>query len=171
MPLISRTPLPGHPGPVYLTTGAAGGMELALAPSTGSSPRPHPVLGRFWRCPAADCPTFGRQPAAGAGQPPPALPSGAPLCPRHGDRLIDAGPRPPATTMAVRIDGTVRARFPLPRPARSSSAGPRRSRAASRSATGSATSRPAGSAATTSGFELRDGMISSYYKSCNEVRT
>ncbi|MEV4512890.1 FHA domain-containing protein [Dactylosporangium sp. NPDC049525] len=113
LPLISRTPLPGHPGPVYLTTGAAGGMELALAPSTGSSPRPHPVLARFWRCPAADCPTLGRQPAAGAGQPPPALPSGAPLCPRHGERLIDAGPRPPATTMAVRIDGIVRARFPL----------------------------------------------------------
>ena len=143
-------PLPGHPGPVYLTTGASGGMELALAPSTGSSPRPHPVLSRFWRCPATDCPTFGRQPAAGAGQPPPALPSGAPLCPRHGERLIDAGPRPVAMTMAVRIDGAVRARFPLTsiRPVVVGRAP--RSRAGSPSATGSTTS-PAGSAATTSG--------------------
>ena len=113
LPVVSRVPLPGHPGPVYLTTGSASGMELALAPSTGSTPRPHPVLGRFWRCPAADCPVFGRPPAAGGGQAPPAMPSGAPVCPRHGDRLIDAGPRPPALAMAVRINGTVRTRFPL----------------------------------------------------------
>ena len=48
LPVISRVPLPGHPGPVYLTTGAAGGMELALAPSTGSyapaAPGARPVL-------------------------------------------------------------------------------------------------------------------------------
>lgn len=113
VPVISRHPLPGHPGPVYLTTGAPGGMELTLAPATGSTPRPHPVLQRFWRCPASDCPVFGRAPAAGAGQAPPALPSGAPICPRHGDRLIDAGPRPPATPLAVRINGTVRTRFPV----------------------------------------------------------
>jgi hypothetical protein len=113
LPVVSRSPLPGHPGPVYLTTGAQGGMELALAPSTGSTPRPHPALGRYWRCPATDCPVFGRPPAAGAGQAPPAMPSGAPICPRHGDRLIDSGPRPPAVAMAVRINGTVRARFAL----------------------------------------------------------
>jgi hypothetical protein len=56
---------------------------------------------------------FGRAPAAGAGQAPPALPSGAPICPRHGDRLLDAGPRPAATVLSVRINGTVRARFPV----------------------------------------------------------
>ncbi|WP_432977390.1 FHA domain-containing protein [Dactylosporangium sp. CA-233914] len=113
VPVVSRNPLPGHPGPVYLTTGAPGGMELTLAPSTGPTPRPHPVLQRYWRCPAGDCPVFGRPPAAGAGQAPPALPSGAPICPRHGDRLLDAGPRPPATPLAVRINGAVRARFPV----------------------------------------------------------
>ncbi|WP_432829520.1 FHA domain-containing protein [Dactylosporangium sp. CA-092794] len=113
VPIISRSPLPGHPGPVYLTVGAPGGMELTLAPSAGPTPRPHPVLARYWRCPASDCPTLGRPPANGAGQPPPALPSGAPICPRHGDRLLDAGPRPPAMTLAVRINGNVRSRFPV----------------------------------------------------------
>ncbi|GAA0728103.1 FHA domain-containing protein [Dactylosporangium roseum] len=113
LPVISRVPLPGHPGPVYVTVGARGGMDLTMAPSTGSTPRPHPVLSRFWRCPAGDCPVFGRPPAAGAGQAPPALPSGAPICPRHGERLIDAGVRPPAVPMVVRINGTVRTRFPL----------------------------------------------------------
>jgi hypothetical protein len=113
VPVISRSPLPGHPGPVYLTVGAPGGMELTLAPAIGSTPRPHPVLARYWRCPTADCPVFGRAPAAGAGQAPPALPSGAPICPRHGDRLLDAGPRPAATVLSVRINGTVRARFPV----------------------------------------------------------
>ncbi|GGM80750.1 FHA domain-containing protein [Dactylosporangium sucinum] len=111
LPVVSRVPLPGHPGPVYVTTGGSTSMELALAPVTGSTPRPHPVLSRYWRCPAGDCPMFGRAPAPGAGQAPPALPSGAPICPRHGERLIDAGVRAPAVPMVVRIDGTVRTRF------------------------------------------------------------
>ncbi|MEV8516705.1 FHA domain-containing protein [Dactylosporangium sp. NPDC051484] len=113
VPVITRSPLPGHPGLVYLTASAPGGMELILAPAIGASPRPHPVLARYWRCPAPDCPVLGRPPAAGAGQAPPALPSGAPICPRHGDRLLDAGPRPMATMLAVRINGGVRTRFPV----------------------------------------------------------
>jgi len=112
VPVISRSPLPGHPGPVYLTTGAPGNLELTLAPATGAT-RTHPVLQRYWRCPASDCPVLGRPPSGGAGQAPPALPSGAPICPRHGDRLIDSGPRPPAMMLAVRINSQVRARFPV----------------------------------------------------------
>ncbi|MEV6931289.1 FHA domain-containing protein [Dactylosporangium sp. NPDC051485] len=111
VPVITRSPLPGHPGPVYLAIAGQGGLELSLAPAIGSTPRPHPVLQRYWRCPAADCPVLGRVPAQGAGQAPPALPSGAPICPRHGDRLIDAGPRPLAMALAVRINGVVRSRF------------------------------------------------------------
>jgi hypothetical protein len=44
-------------------------------------------------------------------QPPPSLRSGAPACPRHGERLTDAGPRPAVEVLAVRIDGVVRRRF------------------------------------------------------------
>ncbi|MER7005720.1 FHA domain-containing protein [Dactylosporangium sp. NPDC000555] len=113
VPVITRSPLPGHPGLVYLTTSAPGGMALTLAPVVGASSRPHPVLARYWRCPSPDCPVLGRPPAAGAGQAPPALPNGAPICPRHGDRLLDAGPRPMATMLAVRINGGVRTRFPV----------------------------------------------------------
>ena len=111
LPVVSRAPLPNHPGPIYLTVGAPGGMAFTLAPSTGSSPRAHPVTGRVWRCPAQGCPSFGGPPAAGASQPPPTLPSGAPVCPRHGERLLDAGSRAWAVSMAVRIDGLVRSRF------------------------------------------------------------
>jgi predicted component of type VI protein secretion system len=33
------------------------------------------------------------------------------LCPRHEERLLDDGPRPPAVPVAVRVDGAVRERF------------------------------------------------------------
>jgi hypothetical protein len=72
----------------------------------------------------ADCPSFGATggPFAGGhlsssaradgGQPPPHLaPGGVPVCPRHEERLLDAGPRPPAVPMAARVGGVVVERF------------------------------------------------------------
>jgi hypothetical protein len=44
-------------------------------------------------------------------QPPPRLRGGAPVCPRHDTRLTDAGPRPAAQAVAVRVDGVLRRRF------------------------------------------------------------
>lgn len=86
------------PGPGGLATVGAG---------TPGPPR-SPVLTRVWRCPEPGCPAFG---APSGGQPPPRLPAAAPLCPRHDTRLTDAGPRPPARVLALRIDGAVCGRF------------------------------------------------------------
>lgn len=113
LPAISRTPQPNFPGPVYAAAAASGGVALKLT-TTGSSPRPHAATGRFWRCPTPGCPSFGAPPAAGAGQAPPALPNGVPVCPRHGERLQDQGPRPWTVAMAVRIDGQSRTHFLAP---------------------------------------------------------
>lgn len=65
-------------------------------------------LTRLWRCPEFDCAGFA---APAGGQPPPRVRSGAPTCPRHETRLADVGPRPAARVLAVRVDGTVQARF------------------------------------------------------------
>jgi hypothetical protein len=114
-------------GQPVLTRVAFGGYALrpvadsggaALVPA-GAGPRPgadgsHPVLARVWRCPAPECPSFG---GSGAGQPPPQLApgpgGGVPTCPRHGERLADLGPRPPAVVLVARVDGLVRHRFVL----------------------------------------------------------
>ncbi len=91
---------------------ADGGGAVALVPA-GPGPAPVPdahlrVLARLWRCPVASCPSFGR---VGIGQPPPHLGTGAPTCPRHGERLSDAGARPAVVSLVVRIGGLVRQRF------------------------------------------------------------
>jgi hypothetical protein len=106
--VISRAPMHSHPGPVYVVVPEAGGAGLRPAPSAGPSPRPHPVTSRWWRCPSVGCTSFG---GPNTPQSPPAMPSGAPVCPRHGERLIDAGPRPWTVPMAVRVSGVVRRRF------------------------------------------------------------
>lgn len=86
------------PGPAGLATVGA-----------GTPGPPHsPVLTRVWRCPEPDCPGYG---APAGGQPPPRLRAAAPVCPRHDTRLADAGPRPPARVLALRVDGAVRGRF------------------------------------------------------------
>jgi hypothetical protein len=68
-------------------------------------------LVRSWRCPEADCPSFGehRRP----GQPVPRLLKGVPVCPRHARPLKDDGPRPAEYPVAVVIDDVVRRRFPV----------------------------------------------------------
>jgi hypothetical protein len=107
-------------GQPVLTRARLGGYSLRPAPDGGGAallpdgpgPRPgeaaHPALTRLWRCPAPDCPSFGRP---GVSQPPPRLANRAPTCPRHGEPLADAGPRPAVVVLVVRIDGLVRRRF------------------------------------------------------------
>jgi hypothetical protein len=81
------------------------------------------LLARVWSCPEANCNSFGsggdpdspfadmRTFTRPVAQPPPALRAGVPSCPRHGEKLQDAGPRPALEVLSVRIDGVVRQRF------------------------------------------------------------
>jgi hypothetical protein len=98
--------------------GAGGASLLArIAPvagraPTGPSSTGAALLGRVWRCPDRECGSFGPlRLGRPGGQPPPRLRSGVPVCPRHDARLADAGPRPPAEVLAVRVDGMIRRRF------------------------------------------------------------
>jgi hypothetical protein len=117
-PVITRAPLPGYTGVRFSVVAAPGGTALDGG-GVGTTPPRHPALNRLWECPVPDCPSFGSTagPFAGGaaregGQPPPHLGSGGvAICPRHGERLVDAGPRPAAVPMAVRIGGAVRERF------------------------------------------------------------
>jgi hypothetical protein len=101
----------GGIGSAYAPVPAPGGIALATHAGQAASPvrAPNPALTRLWRCPEPDCGSFG----AGrvAGQPPPTFRGGVPMCPRHGARLADAGPRPTAWPLAARVDGLVRERF------------------------------------------------------------
>jgi hypothetical protein len=117
-PVITRAPLPGYTGVRFSPVAAPGGAGLDGG-GVGTLPQRHAVLGRRWRCPIPDCPSFGSTagPFAGGatrdgGQPPPHLaPGGVPICPRHGERLTDAGPQPSAVPMVARVGGVVRERF------------------------------------------------------------
>jgi len=93
-----------------LTPVAGGGGAVLKAPGGVASPvaLTHPALSRLWRCPEPGCESFG--PGRAAGQPPPRMRAGVPTCARHEHRLADGGPRPPAVTLAVRVDGVVRCR-------------------------------------------------------------
>jgi FHA domain len=108
-PVLTRAAFRGY----ALRPTADGGGAVALVPA-GAGPSPVPdaqlrVLTRMWRCPVSDCPSFGRP---GFGQSPPQLAAtGVPTCPRHGERLTDAGARPPVVSLVVRIGGLVRQRF------------------------------------------------------------
>jgi hypothetical protein len=115
-PVISRGPLPGYTGVRFTPTVAPGGA--ALDGGLGTMPKRHAVLGRRWQCPVSDCASFGSTagPFSGGvardgGQPPPRLVRGVPCCPRHGERLADAGPQPLAVPMVARVGGAVRERF------------------------------------------------------------
>ena len=111
LPVISRAPLPGYARPGYALLPAPGGATVVRHRSTasvGAGEAAHPVMLRWWRCPEPGCPSFG---GGGTGQPPPHLAAAVPTCPRHGTRLADAGPRPAAVPLAVRVDGAVRQRF------------------------------------------------------------
>jgi hypothetical protein len=82
------------------------GLSARGGPAPGAAAAP--TLTRLWRCPQAGCASFG---APAGGQPPPRLRAAVPTCPRHAVRLADAGPRPAARVLAVRVDGAVRGRL------------------------------------------------------------
>ncbi len=112
-------PVPGSGGPVLVARVGRGEVPAVGEPS----PMGARLLARVWRCPEASCSSYGavtgsdspfadlRTFTSPVAQPPPSLRSGAPTCPRHGDRLTDAGPRPAVEVLSVRIDGIVRRRF------------------------------------------------------------
>jgi hypothetical protein len=123
-------PWVAEPGRLLATVPGAGGPVLVArvgrgeVPAVGErSPMGARLLARVWHCPDDTCSSFG---AAGesdspfadmrtftspVAQPPPALRSGVPTCPRHGTQLSDAGPRPAVEVLSVRIDGVLRRRF------------------------------------------------------------
>lgn len=110
-------PLPGAGGPVLVPRVKGNNPGPA-----GPSPTGRKLLARTWRCKEPGCVLFGgsgggafadlaeidRKPS---GQPPPRLRAGQPICPRHDQRLTDAGPRPGTEVLSVRIGGMVRRRF------------------------------------------------------------
>ncbi|MGX7670130.1 FHA domain-containing protein [Plantactinospora sp. DSM 117369] len=110
-------PLPGAGGPV-LAQRVKGNVA-----ATGPSPTGRKLLARTWRCKEPGCVLFGGGGGGGAfadlaeidrkpsGQPPPTLRTGMPTCPRHDQRLSDAGPRPNEEVLSIRIGGMVRRRF------------------------------------------------------------
>jgi hypothetical protein len=116
-PVITRAPLPGYPGARFTPVAAPGGAALDGG-GAGSFPPRHGALGRTWHCPVSDCPSFGTGGgpffggAARIGQPPPHLAAGGvAICPRHGERLVNAGPRPAAVPIVARVGGVVVHRF------------------------------------------------------------
>lgn len=124
-------PVPGAGGAALVARPASG---TATAGRGGPGGPAGTVMARLWRCSEPGCASFG-DPAAPpgriddtfahlrggtggtgrarrpGGQPPPRLRAAVPVCPRHGARLADAGPRPPAVAVVVRVDGVHRHRF------------------------------------------------------------
>ncbi|BCY14767.1 FHA domain-containing protein [Actinoplanes sp. L3-i22] len=123
-------PWVAEPGRLLALVSQQGGPALVArvgrgetVPPTTRSPLGDRLLARLWKCPDFNCTTFGtggdsdspfadmRTFTSPVAQPPPALRAGVPTCPRHGERLKDAGPRPAIEVLAVRIDGVIRKRF------------------------------------------------------------
>jgi hypothetical protein len=126
-----RRPWVDEPGRLLAAVSGEGGATV-LVPRVGRGEPPRPterspigerLLARVWSCPESNCTSFGsgadpdspfsdmRTFTSPVAQPPPAMRSGAPTCPRHGERLTDAGARPPVEVLSVRIDGVIRRRF------------------------------------------------------------
>jgi hypothetical protein len=109
----------GNGGPVLVPQVGKAAVPEANEPS----PMGARLLTRIWRCPEATCASYGdagdsdspfadmRRYTNPVAQPPPSLRTGAPTCPRHETRLKDAGARPQAEVLSVRIGGVVRKRF------------------------------------------------------------
>ena len=121
LPVITRDGYPGLEGRYPWLRGQPDRV-LRLLPGDGAARivggQPGPaqpdgpgavLLARMWRCARRDCPTFGERRALA--QSVPRMRSGVPVCPRHEEPLVNAGPRPPAVAMALLVDGTVRERF------------------------------------------------------------
>jgi hypothetical protein len=128
--VASARPWVAEPGRLLATVPGAGGPVLVARVGRGQVPAVGErsamgaqLLARVWRCPDSTCSAFGvagdsdspfadmRTYVSPVAQPPPALPAGAPTCPRHDTALTDAGPRPEVEVLSVRIDGVIRRRF------------------------------------------------------------
>jgi hypothetical protein len=101
-----------RPDRVWQVAPHPGGARLIgavpTAPATPDGPGAA-LLGRLWRCPRPECPSFGARRALG--QPAAHLRAGVPSCPRHGEPLTNAGPRPAGLALAVMINNSARLRF------------------------------------------------------------
>lgn len=64
---------------------------------------------RQWRCGRSDCPVFGEH--RRVGQPVPRRHQGMLVCPRHGEPVIDVGPRGVAYAVSIVVDDLPRQRF------------------------------------------------------------
>lgn len=109
LPVITSRQLAGFPGGKLVPAPAAGSITLVEV-GTVHPPQRLPVLSRLWRCPVPACPSYSQ---TGQQAPPQLTGAGVPVCPRHGERLGDAGPRPAAVAIALRVDGLAKYRFPL----------------------------------------------------------
>lgn len=67
------------------------------------------LLSRQWRCDGIDCPAFGQY--RRIGQPVPRIRQGTPVCPRHGEPVVDIGPRPAAYPVSIVVDDLPRRRL------------------------------------------------------------
>lgn len=108
-PVITARSLPGFPGARLVPAPASGSVMLASAGSKSPQQRSQPVS-RQWHCPVPGCPSF---PPSGPQSPPQNSGTGIAVCPRHLERLVDAGPRPMTVPIALRIDGLAKYRFGL----------------------------------------------------------
>ncbi|MBB2946220.1 hypothetical protein FB565_005978 [Actinoplanes lutulentus] len=127
-----RRPWVSDPGRLLALVSNQGGPVLVprvgrgeVTPPVPRSPLGERLLARIWSCPAPNCTSYSTSGTGEAdsffsdmrtftspvSQPPPALRAGAPTCPRHGERLKDAGARPTTEVFSVRIDGVIRQRF------------------------------------------------------------
>jgi hypothetical protein len=94
---------------LHLVPGEGGARIVGGRPIPGAAEGRAALLGQVWRCVRRDCPLFGER--RGFGQAVARMKSGVPVCPRHDEPLTSVGPRPPAVTMVLVVDGTVRDRF------------------------------------------------------------
>jgi hypothetical protein len=109
LPVITGRPLPGFPGARLTPIPAAGSLGF-IATGAPTNPPMSGALSRLWRCQTPGCPSF---PSTGQQPPPQVMPGGVPVCPRHGERLADAGQRPQAVAIGLRVNGLARYRFAL----------------------------------------------------------
>lgn len=111
----ARTAGPAVPLPVAAFTGrgAAPDAKVRISRHRFLRAAPNPawasLLSRQWRCDSVDCPVFGEH--RRLGQPAPALRGDTPVCSRHGQPLIDAGPRPAAYPVSIVVDDLPRRRL------------------------------------------------------------
>lgn len=106
-PVVTARNLPGFPGARLSPVAAGGGLLLVTAGGASPVPAGGPAS-RLWRCPVPGCPSF----PPGLAQAPPRLAgNGVPVCPRHQERLTDAGPRPASLPLVLRVEGLARYRF------------------------------------------------------------